>query len=431
MRIPLNPIDQGIFHLDQADMPWSLHCEVRVPGRLDDARVRAAASAATARHALARASLAAHRRRDRRLFWEVADRVDHVSVDVVDCPDDDRLNDVRARLLTVRVPLDAPPPFALTLAHRPGGDSLIMNLNHAIGDGLGAFRLMTSIARAYAGVEDGRHEADPFDARNLDVHLAPHAKRRDPAHAAQPSVGRTARVARDGGRSDVTGVGFCVMRLRPTIVAEIAARRCPPATLNDVLLASLAVAIRRFNDGHNARPATVSLTMPVNLRPAGSQEVLSNLVCSLPVAILVDEQVDLPTAQLAVARRTRAIKARRQRGGLIEMPPMIGGWPVGAVHFLTRMLVARRVATLLAGRLDTTGFSNLGRLGPPPDFGGLVGAATELWISAPAVMPTGVGVAGATMNDELFLTLRYCREQFDAPGAERFMATWRGVLLSG
>ena len=39
------------------------------------------------------------------------------------------------------------------------------------------------------------------------------------------------------------------------------------------------------------------------------------------------------------------------------------------------------------------------------------------------------GIGAATMNDEMFLTLRYSRRQYDAAGAAALAATWRQVLL--
>jgi hypothetical protein len=46
-RTRLSIIDESVFHLDQEPEPWSIHCEVRVRGRIDAERVAAAALAAT------------------------------------------------------------------------------------------------------------------------------------------------------------------------------------------------------------------------------------------------------------------------------------------------------------------------------------------------------------------------------------------------
>jgi hypothetical protein len=44
-------------------------------------------------------------------------------------------------------------------------------------------------------------------------------------------------------------------------------------------------------------------------------------------------------------------------------------------------------------------------------------------------MPTGISVGATTMNGQMFLTLRYCRAQFDAEGAAQFAADLRTILL--
>jgi hypothetical protein len=44
-------------------------------------------------------------------------------------------------------------------------------------------------------------------------------------------------------------------------------------------------------------------------------------------------------------------------------------------------------------------------------------------------MPAGVAVGAAMIDDEIFLTLRYCKAQFHALGAAAFANTWREVLL--
>jgi NRPS condensation-like uncharacterized protein len=127
---------------------------------------------------------------------------------------------------------------------------------------------------------------------------------------------------------------------------------------------------------------------------------------------------------LAVEARTRALKNRRLAGTMIDVLGLSEISPVGVRHFL-----ARKARPIAGKAVDTTILSNLGRLGLPLDFGEGAGAATELWFSPPAQMPLGTGIGAATMNDEMFLTLRYSRRQYDAAGAAALAATWRQVLL--
>ncbi len=424
-RTPLNVVDQLIFYLDRLPDPWSVHCEVRVPGRLDDARVAVAASEATRLHPLARARLAGFTRRDRRLFWEIADRVDSVPLTVVDCPDDEALCEARSRLLSRRVDLSAAPPFALLLAHGPEGDSLILNLNHVAGDGISSYRLMASIARAYVKADDPTPDLEPFALRDLREHIG----RRSPAGGVRRErerpAGRPARVSIDGGRPGVAGFGFHLIRLERAQTAQLTARRNPPASTNDLLIASLAVAIRRFNDDRGVDPLHIAIATPVNLRPPDwPHEIVSNIFSSASVPVLAHQQSEVTRAQLAVAERTRVLKQRRQQGGIIDWPLGDGIWPVGILQLATRML---RGPT--ARSADTAVLSNLGRLPAQLDFGADAGTATELWFSPPGRMPLGLAVGAAIIDDEIFLTIRYCKAQFDASGAAAFAHTWREVLL--
>ncbi|HWH11212.1 MAG TPA: condensation domain-containing protein [Solirubrobacteraceae bacterium] len=441
VRIPLQPLDQALFHLDQGPTPWSCHFELRVPGRLDDARVRAAARAAANRQPIARARLAAHRRRDRRLYWEIPDQIDDVPVEVVDCDDDADADRARSALIGRRVDLTAGPPFALTLAHRPGGDSLIMNLSHVAGDGTSGVLLLASIAHAYRVGDSEQqshqnHQVGDSEQQSHQNHQVGEVAALQAELAGRPRrTGKrdkrprpTALVKVTGGRPGTIGSGFRQLRFDAAETAAITGRRASGVTLNDVLLGSLAVAIRRFNDAAGADPATVSLLMPIDLRqPGRAEQIVSNVFFSVPVAVLADEQSDLIDAQLAVAPRAASIKAKRLGGELLDIPAMIGRWPVGIVHVLARVLLF--LAARVTAGADAAVVTNVGRVDAPLDFGPGAGSATELWITPPVQIPPGIGIGASTINGQLSLALRYGLAQFDAVGAQRFLDTWRDVLL--
>src|SRR5205807_66018 len=141
--------------LNNDEAPLNVHCEVRVEGRADAGRLVGAIRAAALRHPLARARLASLSPIGRRFNWELSDRLDRVPFEVVDCADDDAYLLARERLLHDAPALDTPGPFRLMLAHRPAGDSIVLNFHHAAGDGVSTCAFMASILRAYAG------EADP------------------------------------------------------------------------------------------------------------------------------------------------------------------------------------------------------------------------------------------------------------------------------
>ena len=108
---------------------------------------------------------------------------------------------------------------------------------------------------------------------------------------------------------------------------------------------------------------------------------------------------------------------------MVDILGMLGIWPAGVRDAALRWSRGLPVDSAHTGVL-----SNIGNMPQPLDFGAGAGAATELRGSPPALMPPGTGVGVATMNGEMFLTLRYCRAQFDAEGAAQFAADLRKVL---
>lgn len=435
VRAPFNAMDQLIFDLDGELDPWSVHLEVCVPGRLDPERLAGAASQATMRHPMMRARLARFRDYDRRCSWEIADEPAHVPLEVVNAGDDGAADAARGALLSRRVGLGAAPPLALVHVRGADGDRLIMNLNHVAADGMSALRIMTSIARAYAGADDPLPPVDPVEARRLRrlagdrsplgsiMRLVELAER----SSVDRSHGRPARVAVDGGEPAASGYGFHLLALSEEETAAVVAARIEPATVNDVLLAALAIAVRRFNDAHAVEARRISILMPVNLRPpAWSTEVVSNLVSYASISVAPGAQDELASAQRAVARRTRRVKERQGAGAMIDLLEVAGA---SAVPIGIRQVAARGLASALVDReLDTVVLSNLGRLRAPLDFGD-AGRAGELWFSPPASMPLGLATGAATIGDRLHLTIRYCRAQCDARAAASFAGIWRSVLL--
>jgi len=163
----LNVLDELYLHLDRDDEPWSVHLEVGLDGRVDSERLRDAIARAARAHPLARARLRKALPTDVRYHWELGDELDEVPLEVVECADDAALERAREQLMSHSPSLENPPPFAVTLAHHPDGDSVLLNLSHAAGDGISAARLMTSFLRAYAGEEDPPAPVDPLEVREI------------------------------------------------------------------------------------------------------------------------------------------------------------------------------------------------------------------------------------------------------------------------
>lgn len=425
----LNILDELYLHLDREEEPWTVHVEIRVEGRIDAPRLIEAVREAARRHPLARARLARSRPIDAEYRWELAEELDELDFEEIECREPGDLAHARERLLSRSPSLDRPGPFALALAHDPEGDVIVLSLHHAAGDGLAALRLMASIARVYGGEEDPLPEVDPLEVRNVLAMSATGSltERLARGRAALDYLARgVSTPARIAPRTDTErpGYGFELSIFEPDEVEHIRALRTGAATVNDVLLGGLAVSIRRWNERMDGEEGSIYLMMPINLRPPQWRlEVVGNYASYVSVRLGTGEQTSLGRAIEAAAARTRQIKDGSVAGLIVELfaPPT-----------LLPSALKRRMQDLipLTGNLavDTAVLSNLGRIDSVPRLGD-AGAVRELWFSPPGRMPLGASVGAATLDGRLFVAMRYRHSLFDPHAAAEFANLYRETLL--
>jgi NRPS condensation-like uncharacterized protein len=425
---PLNVLDELYLHLDREEEPWSVHVEIRVEGRIDAGRLRSAISAAARRHPLARARLARSLATDVRYRWEIADELEDIDFEEVE---DGQLTEARERLLSRTPSLERLGPFAVLLAHDPRGDVIVLNLHHAAGDGLSALRLMASIARAYGGEEDPLPAADPLEVRDVLGMSAAGSVRERLARTRATldylarGVSTPARIVPQGADGH-PGYGFEPLVFEPDEVEQLRAQRSGEATLNDVLLGGLAVAVRGWNERRGAGADAIYLMMPINLRPSEWRlDVVGNFASYVSVRIGSAGLRSLTAAVKAAAESTRRIKEGGVAGLIVELfaPPTV--LPTALKQRMQDLIP-------LTGNLvvDTAVLSNLGRIDSVPRLGD-AGVVREIGFSPPGRMPLGASFGVATLSGRLFVTLRYRHALFDAGAAAEFLALYRRTLLSG
>jgi len=403
--LPFTPIDEAIHLLDTASEPWSIQLEVRVKGALDEGRLRRAVQEALARHPMTRARKIPARRTDRTWQWEVAPTPDLDPVRVVDCLDDDALDAARAELQSRAVPLEESPPLRLWLARNPHGDIVMLNVNHAAFDGLGALRLCRSIARAYRDAPDPEPAVSLGVARDVKAVLAsPHGAAR--ARRFRMLAGKVsdlarapARLAPDGGE-DRPGYGLHHRRLSVAETARLGDHD-GEATVNDQLMAALHLAVEDWNAAHDRPTGRVGVLMPVNLRPERwRRDVVTNVVLQTRVVTSRRHRRSPEEVLAEVTRQTRSIKGGAG-GALMEV---IGAWP--AMPLWTKQPLSPLLWATGNRLVDTAMLSNLGVVEDPPDFGPGAGEATEVWFSAPSRLPCALSVGAATVGGRLHLAFR-------------------------
>jgi NRPS condensation-like uncharacterized protein len=431
--VALTVLDELYLHLDRDSEPWSVQLEAGVEGRVDADRLATAILAGAARHPLARARLRPARGIDLGYEWEIADELSAAPLEVADCDDAAALAAARERLMSTSPDLAEAPPFAMTLAHHPGGDAIMLNVCHAAGDGISAVRLMASILRAYAGEDDPQPPVDPLAVRDIGALVGSRslparlARTRTLARQVTRVAAPPARIAAEGVDGDRHGYGFELLQLGPDELQAVLDHRTGGATVNDVLLGALALTIHRWNERHGEGDGRIGIMMPVNLRPGEWRyDVFGNFASIVSVDLAADAQGDLPTAVAAAAARTRQIKDEGGAGLAIDLLEL----PTATLPAALKQRFQDLISLTGDRFVDTTVLSNLGRLETVPALGGAAGAVKKVWFSPPGRMPLGASLGAATHDDELFLCLRYRHALFDRNAAADFAALLREVLVA-
>jgi NRPS condensation-like uncharacterized protein len=392
------------LHLDDPVRPLTIQLEARVRGRLDEARLRDAIGLAAGRHHLARARLLPWRSDARSYEWHVDEAPQLDPLRVVDEGDAGPLDLIRSEHYSRAVPLSESPPFRALLVHDPGGDFVMLAINHVACDGIGALRLMQSIGRAYAGVSDPTVDMDPSEALRQAVPQGGsgvgdlvQSGRLGVQQLAQMRSRAAQVAAKDPSAEPGYGVHSMTYPVSPLVSSEL--RRRVGATVNDALLAAVHRSIEEWNRRQGKGTGRVSLSMPVNGRPeAWRTEVVGNLISTETVWTSKGQRETPETCLAAVAGWTDAVK---QRGSGQALAMQARGWGGRVSHRRALSRVTKIATGLLSG---TSAVSNLGRVSPDwvdgADF-----EVTELWVSPPAVS-TGLSFGAISTDEQLHLSLR-------------------------
>ncbi len=426
-RVPFSVVDEAVYLLDNEVEPWSIQLEVRVTGRLDEARLRSAVEEAVARHPMARARKATSRLAERRFHWEISKAPDLDPLLVVDCPDDDGLAAARADLQSISIPLVESPPMRVRLVHHPDGDLVMLNVKHAAIDGFGAIRILRSIARSYWGLPDPQPDLELEATRDLRDSLAA----KDTSERARRMSMLTdklrdqlqppARLAVDGG-TEKPGYAFHHVSLSPEKTKALAT--VEGGTVNDVLLAALHLAVAAWNDEHGVPTNRIGVLVPVNLRPKEWwEEMAGNFSLNVRVATNPGDRQSPEAALKVMSDQSNRIKKGGTGAALIEV---LGGLP--SLPLWAKQSAAPVLAFSGSRLVDTALLSNVGELDEPPSFGPDAGETTEMWFSAPARMPLGLSMGTATLAGRMHIAYRYRHPQFDGEAARRFAERYEAAL---
>jgi NRPS condensation-like uncharacterized protein len=415
---PLNPIDEMFIRLENPVRPITIQLEVRVEGRLDETRLRECIRAAAGRHHLARARLKPVAPDDATYFWVIDEELRLDPVRVVDSATAGPLDELRSEFYSGAIPLVESPPFRVLLVHDPGGDLIMLSVNHTACDGIGALRLMQSIGRAYAGVADPSVELDPTEALRLAVPqqgLGAGDRVRDARLNLQQLGEMRSRAAKMAAKDPSKETGYDVhtsaLPVGPLTGSEL--RRRLGATVNDVLLAAIHRTIDEWNEQQGGRTGRVAIGLPVNARPEDwRNEVIANFFTSETVSTSKGQRETPEACLAAVVKVTNSVKTRTPGSALAAQTRQWGG---RVRHRAAFAGLFRALAGFLNG---TSTLSNLGRV--PSDWvdSGEF-AVSELRVSPP-VVGGAVSIGAISVNDVLHLSLRSNRAILSADATAAF-----------
>ena len=150
---------------------------------------------------------------------------------------------------------------------------------------------------------------------------------------------------------------------------------------------------------------------------------MGNFSTYVSVSLPEDAQTSFARATEEVCSQMARLKKAAAAGsliGLIDLPLRL---PAGVKSRLRRLFP-------VFARSETTTLGNLGRIPPMPTMGD-AGRVTEFYLTAPVARGTCVTLCALSMDDRLFLGLRYRKDEFDAAATSEFGALLRSILLEG
>lgn len=410
----LSVIEEMAVCLDTQDEPATMHLEVRFSGHVDAGRMSAAASVAARRHPMARARLG-HRRL---LFvpprWAFSVANVGGPIAVMHASNETDLARIRNDFFSRGFDLRRAPLWRLLVVHRPDGDSLLLNMHHAISDGVGMARFLGSILRAYAGEPDPvPTDVDPLEIRYLAKNLGEQFPEQ-PAVEPAPVDSRS-YVAPAPGQSG-QGYGFVCLRLpRDWKHPERKHRDLRGSRGEYCMHAALHCAMDKWNSDRRQDTGVLVTLIPHNVRDARwKREVVANIVVPLELFTTPAQRTTDADVLETITRQLRAWKQDGAFGASLH-PSAFLRWVVAPILFsLPKRQLLRRLPRSAAV---------LTCAGPADDVArdtAVTGKVVEVWGSPPTVAPTAFAMCVMSLETDVFITLRYHRSLFDDEAAQQF-----------
>jgi NRPS condensation-like uncharacterized protein len=422
---PVTLLDENFIDFDSSRQPLSVHIEIRASGRIEAGRLRSAIRSATQLHPMARARLGPAALTSKTRSWEITPELEFDPLTVVAAETPEELQYAREQLVSVRVPLEGSPPFRAYLVHYAGGDYLILNVNHAAGDGIGTVSLMQSIMRAYADERDDGGSIDPLAARDAStiLQLDDDEQRKERLNnllsEAGQFIGKLAPIEPAGG-SNRAGYGLHYLYLDPEETARLKPKRHVAGSVNDLLVAAMHLSIERWNADHDGQIGNCRVMIPVNLRPREWwHEVFCNYSLAFPTNSNARQRKTPQKLMRAIVQRTTTAKEKGFATVFLEPLALRAKMPLWLKRYLVPSLdSAHQINVVL---------SNVGNLKERFSLGD-AGAVTEFWFSPPMPMSDGLSMGANGYQGALHLCFRYVHTLMSEDAISDFADIYRQSL---
>lgn len=391
------PLEDNL--LDPADHQWSVQAELRVQGHIDEQRLRKVAAGVFSTRPCT-----------------------HDLIDAVAASDStpDRW---RADLHSNPARPDDWPPLRVRIVHDPGGDWLMLGVNHAAGDGVAAMELLDRLARAYAHPASTQPPVDFLAVRDIAVRPSSisgrppwhHYTRRLTSRLRNLPSSPTTLAADDPSERVGCGYAHTVIDLA-NAGGQFGKDR--PATTR-VLVGALHMAIATWSQALGVVDRRIGVLAPVDLRlPEWDRDRVANL--SVTARILTAPPQRLSPRAVWRSVNAQAIRTKRFRIGVSLIAALDRSELLDLWARQSRVVLQPATANR---RLDAAMVADLRSL-PTTDLGGEAGPVTEVWVSVPTRTPLSVSVGAVTVGDDLHLTLRYPLCLWSADAARRFLGVY-------
>jgi diacylglycerol O-acyltransferase / wax synthase len=288
-------------------------------------------------------------------------------------PGDERaLLEVAAAVTGEPLPRSRPLWSATFVSGLAGGSTgLVIVMNHVLADGIGGLAVLATLVDEVPGLPPAHPQAAEFPVP------APRAR----ALAADAWAGRAGRLTHLAGSVRTIRQGLAELggarppRLPPTslnrptgpqrrldvVAADLAAIRdlghAHGGTVNDVILAAIAGALRALLAARGEELDLVTASVPVSARHAATGGQLGNQVGVMPVTLPASGDLAARVTQIAAITRERKTAARGTSAALLG-PPFRLLAPTGLLRwFINRQQLIHTFATNLRGPAEPLTFA--------------------------------------------------------------------------